>query len=609
MELFRPELPAVLKALQGTQQGGDGLPSPAAADASLSTRQRPGVWSVPASVGPDLTKPVVLGEIIAQWRALDETQKVNVLLGIAHMGQGKMHQAAAEARQISHLAKTDASSDWVRTLGCLIGDVGVTGTTSPLQGLDEPTRSEMDKAVAQLATVLEKSSLCLTAPELGYVSTPVARSIAPATARNIYGCQPHARALSRIMAEAKKRVEGMRTPSVSRKQSVAQPFVRRGSAVDPNDSASSSQMGSPEPTSAGTSAFTDLFAEGAGDDNDNDKGSSDENGGSDDDVDGAAVPVLNPYVLRMSVKSSHQADHIGRMARLLVAAGNTSALGGPGGPAQQAATASNAARPPMRGGHPVAGVGMRRGAAAGVGVLNKVGMLAPRRRGAPADIALPGSGPVAGAPRRSASGSTPITHQTKRVQMISMEDPIASIDERDQLLKEQREQAAEKREAARQKQRADMEERKRIRDEARQQKQAAAEAKRQRLQMAAAGSAHSPGSPGAEHDGTASPEPPASGAPAFDVPSEYQTFKGDTPQIESVYADTNVLSDIDRRRMYCFFNARPMPPGTENLLEVTLNERVIDDPANPGKMCTETMIFKANLEDCEWKKVRRFRRS
>ncbi|KAJ2711698.1 hypothetical protein H4R19_003125 [Coemansia spiralis] len=600
MESYHTELPAILKALQGARRPAGGLSSPTVGttDGALDAHQRPGVWSVPASVGPDLTKPVVLGEIIAQWPAFDELQKVNVLLGLAHMGQGKLHLAAAEAREISQLAKADASSDWVRTLGCLLGDASVSGTTSSLQDLPEPTRSEMEAAVAQLAAALDKSSLCLTVPELGYVSAAVATSIAPAATRNMYGHRPHPRALSRIMALATKKADEQPTPSSSRKQSVAQPSVRRSSTADPGSSASSSRMASPEPVSAGTPGFSGLFGGGASDD-DEDRG-NDAGGSSDSDADGPATVVPSPYALPMNVKPSHQADHSGRMARLLLAAGNTAALGG---------QKSDSARPVARGGQAAAGMGMRR-PSAGMGPPNKVGMIAPRRRGAPVDIALPGSGPVAGmSARRAASGSIPITHQTKRVQVANLEESAGFVDERERLLKEQREQASEMKEAKRLKQRADAEERKRRREEARQQKQAADEAKRQKRNTPVTRSA--PGSESPDEDGggaAATAEPADDDLAGLDAPSEYKTFRGDTPQIESVYADTNALSNIDRLRMYCFFNARPMPPGTDNLLEITLNEQVKDDPANPGKTCTEIMIFKANLEDCEWKKVRRMRR-
>ncbi|KAJ2798733.1 hypothetical protein H4R21_003810, partial [Coemansia helicoidea] len=539
MEPYNSDLPTILKALQGVRPPVGGLSSPTAttADAALDAHQRPGVWSVPASVGPDLTKPVILGEIIVQWPVLDEMQKVNVLLGLAHMGQGKLHMAVAEARQISQLAKADASSDWVRTLGCLIGDVGVSGTTSSLHDLPEPTRSEMEAAVAQLAAALDKSPLCLTVPELGYVSAAVAASMAPAAVCNIYGQRPQQRELGRIMGQAKKMADGMRSPPSSRKQSLAPQSVRRSSTADPGSSASSSRMGSPEPASASTPAFTDLFGGGGGGSDDDGEGQGngiDADGTSETDGDGSAMAVPSLYALGMSVKPSYQADHAGRMARLLAAAGNTVALGGP---------KTDGPRQAGRGGQAAAGLAMRRVPSAGMGPPNKVGMIAPRRRGAPVDIALPGSGPVTGmSARRAASGSTPITHQAKRVQMVNMEDSVLLTNERERLLQEQRDQANEQKEAKRLQQRAATEERKRLREEARQKRQAADEAKRQKRSAAAADSVADAESPEADGGGeAAASEMTVDSLVGFDVPSEYQTFRGDTPQIESVYADTNAL--------------------------------------------------------------------
>ncbi|PIA17887.1 hypothetical protein COEREDRAFT_7072 [Coemansia reversa NRRL 1564] len=632
MNPVQSETSRILSVLQGEQsqfEGSRGVSSmnttglSMGVEASLETQPKASIWAIPASVGPDLTKPVALGEIAGLWHTLDETQKINVLLGIAHVGQGRMRQAAAEVQKISQLAKKDFSSDWVRTLGELIGDVGISGKMHSIQELEEPTKSEIENVVQQLATVLEKSSLCVTMPELGYVSSAVARTIAPSNIRNMYGRRPHVAELRRVATLAKEKHAGdMRSPSISRRQSMAWQPSRRESSMEVGGSGSSSQIGSPEPSSASGIAFSALFEQ-------DENGAEFEDGGSDssgDDVEGNddASVVPNVYTLRMNVKSSHQADHVGRLARLLAAADNTAALGNASS-ATQSSAASDGRRSAVRsarGGHATPALGMRRVTPGASGAANKVGMVPNRKRPTATNLALPGGGlGSATITRRGGDTSTMITQKTKKIQMVNLEESAVSINARDRLMRDMRDQKAEEREVARQKRQAEIEERKRRREEARQQRESSTGAKRPRRKASGADGEEGSGSSGGEYDSSDSDAPlyneamadadaaTQSPVPGFEVPSEYRTFAGNTPQIESVYAQTNALSDIDRIRMYCFFNGLRVPPGTTNPLEILLNERVIDDPVHQGKKCTELLVFKANLEDCNWTKVRRLRRS
>ncbi|KAJ1845095.1 hypothetical protein H4S02_007388 [Coemansia sp. RSA 2611] len=511
------DIGGVLAALRGQQ----------ASERSHGAAGRADVWAVPASVGPDLTRPAVLGEIAAQWPALDDAQKANVLLGIAHVGQTRMRAAAGEARRVAQLAREDAGSDWVRTLGGVIGDVGVTGRMCAADALDGPVRADVAAAVAQVAAALERASLRVVAPELSYMGADAARAMAPPALCAIYGHAPPRAELERVMARAALRAGELRSPATS----------RRPSAAVPDGSAASSQLGSPEPAA-------DMADESAG------------------DSEGA-------WRLPMTVRRSHRADHVERLARLLAAANSVAADARPA-PADVR---------PARGG--ATGLGVRRGASAGG---SKLGMIAPRRR-TTANAALPGAG--LGATRRADDGAS--------IRMAGFDDAIEAMGERDRLLRERREKAAEERELKRQERQAAADERKRRRDDARQQRQAAAAAKRQRASAA----------PDASDSADA---PAASSDDDFDVPLEYRTFAGDSPDRQALYTSTNALSDAHRKLMYCFFKGLAMPPDTGNELKFVLNEAAIDDPRYPGRQCTELMLFKANLINGKWDKIRRLKR-
>ncbi|KAI9503233.1 hypothetical protein BX070DRAFT_224978 [Coemansia spiralis] len=612
------------------------LGSPSVGAAQAADQQQSGIWQVPASVGFDLTNPTILGTIISLWPTLEEVQKINTLLGIAHVGQGKMGKAHAEAMRISELAKSDTSSDWVRTLGCIIGDVGSTGKITLVESISQPTRTEIEKAVDELAAVLERADLQLTTESLGYVSNPVARKLAPASIRNANGRRPRAAELEKIMGDAKKRAAALQSPSTSRRPSMAHPAARRPSAATDNagGSASSSRLGSPEASDADFAAFSELFAEN-GDGGIMDVSDEEDSSGHESDSgDGTqAVYASRPRSLRLYVKESHRTDHVGRMARLLVAAkegiASTAQHGGSGDARRPSIPTARGAR--AGSGIGAAGLGMRRGApgtAASAGPSSKIGMLAPRRRGAPSNLALP-----------SAALGTSGTTQAigKKIQMMDFKEAAISANDRERLLKAKREQAAEEREAKRAKVQAEKDERKRQREEARQKKlqdvdKPGSTVKRGRGRPRKTRNEDEEGDSSEPSDGEyANGDAAESGATSnneaasptqttsrqsrspdqsgFDVPLDYLTFTGNDPQVCAVYASTNALTDENRLLMYCFFNAQPFPPNTENNLEVVLNEQTIDDPSHPGKTCRELMVFQADRTKGEWRKVRRLRRT
>ncbi|KAJ2156754.1 hypothetical protein GGF46_004979 [Coemansia sp. RSA 552] len=614
MEPLQTETARVLRVLQGPPQAEHG--AAAAKDAALGpSGPKPDIWSVPANAGPDLARPAILAEVVSQWPALDETQKINVLLGIAHVGLNRMSQAQAEARQVSELAKNDVSNDWVRTLGCLIGDVGVSGKMPSLQALKEPTQSEMASAVGQLSEALERCSMCLAIPELSYVSPAVAKSMAPANIRHIYGKRPSDKEVAGIKSQAKQRPSEPRSRASSRRQSVLQSPVRRASTHDPDGSASSSRLASPEPNNAEMAAFTDLFA--------GDSDSGGESMSEDDDGDGDGLPTgaANIYRLSMNVRSSHRADHVGRMARLLAAAESTPALAAAAGVAQKGspADARRGMSPGARGGM-MSRPGVRRGALGAAGVARKSSMFAPRKRGANAPMAPTGHGlGAAAATRREADGGAAIANTTKRIRMVNLDEAADAMDDRERLMQEK---IDEKKRAAEERKRA-AEEKKRVVEE----KRRAAEEKRRATQEkkravsedkeTSDGAQPKRARRGKDADGSESPVDEAgsgnessdsTSSDSFDIPLEYRTFNGNDKSQQAVYADTNVLSDMDRKIMYCFFKGHPMPKGVDSQVEILMNKRMIDDKKHPGKKCTEMIMFKADLVKNQWSKVRKLRR-
>ncbi|KAJ2171749.1 hypothetical protein GGH16_002691 [Coemansia sp. RSA 560] len=602
------EIARVLAVLQGQQRfershsiaGANGaellLGASRGTDTMHDAQKKPDVWAIPASVGPDLTKPFVLREIVSQWPTLDDTQKVNVLLGIAHVGHGRMREVANEVRQIAQLAKQCVSSDWVRTLGDIIGEAGTVGKMRSASELDEPTRSEIEGAIAQVARALEKVSLCVVPSALSYVSSDAAKTIAPASIRNIYGRAPSEKELESVMAQAKKKTADVRSPPSSRRPSMAPSSSVRPS-TEPNGSATSSQLNSPEPSSADATACLGLFG-GESDDDDE----SEEKETEDD-----TCVLVNNYTLPMNVKSSHRADHVGRLSRLLAVANSVSSTAGGFTSAQSApGDARNPANRGAQSGQPASGLGMRRGASAGG--KSKLGMIAPRRR-ATATPSLPSAGLVSVASSRRADSGTAITQVTKKIRLANIEETADSMNDRERLLQERREKAAQDREAKRQKQQEAADERKRQREENRLQKQAGATAntaKRAKRQ-----SKTTPG-PDEHGDGNQMPKATSPGTVSSDdesdVPLEYRTYTGDTPDRQALYTNTNALQDADRKLMYCFFKGLDVPPNTGDEVKFALNEATIDDPRYPGKKCTEIMMFKANLLSGKWDKIRRIKR-
>ncbi|KAJ1668859.1 hypothetical protein IW140_000074 [Coemansia sp. RSA 1813] len=631
------------------------LSSPVVAVGQAAEQQRSSIWQAPASVGYDLTNPVILGTVISLWPTLEEVQKINVLLGIAHVGLGKMHQAHAEALRISQLAKSDTTSDWVRTLGCIIGDVGVNGKINYVDSIPEPTKAEIEKAVNDLADALERSELRLATRSLEYVSGSVAKGIAPASIRNVYGRSPKRSELENIVTQAKKAAASLQSPSNSRRPSAAYPLSSRsqpGSNMDTaaGGSNSSSRLGSPEPSDKDFSAFSELFSE---------SGNGDKELGSDDDSESEQGGELPAYSLGLKVKGTHQTDHVGRMARLLAAAREGAAAATSVSRHDGPAVARRPSAAALRGAARSApGIGVRRGmpgpSSSPAGAKSRIGMLAPRRRGAPSNLALPaaGSGTTGAARKGSSDGPLSGIAQAvgKKIQMMDFQEAASSVNDRERTLKAKREQAAEEREAKRAKIQADKEERKRLREEARLMKtQPAVDRSGGSGRRGSSSSRRATVSPSAsdrngngdgrpidvdssdgEYAGgypesgessgneASSPPPPSRSRkrskspaqPSFDVPLDYLTFSGHDQQIrDAVYTNANALTENDRLLMYCFFNARQMPPGTSNVLEIVLSEQTVEDPTHQGRSCREMMVFQADVSKGEWKKVRRLRRS
>ncbi|KAJ1722693.1 hypothetical protein LPJ53_002906 [Coemansia erecta] len=182
-ELARPQQSPQLPQQQGPQ------PAPA--------QRRQSVWAVPASVGSDLARGTTLSNIAAMWDNLDEVQKLNVVFGMVHVGVGKVHDKQA-AETISKLALNDATSDWVRIVGGLLGPVGSTGDMRSPDELAKTTRDEIEHAIAQIAEAVKGGAPgLLTTPALTYMEHPNAS----AALCNMYGVKPKAEKLSQI-AEA-----------------------------------------------------------------------------------------------------------------------------------------------------------------------------------------------------------------------------------------------------------------------------------------------------------------------------------------------------------------------------------------------------------------------
>ncbi|KAJ2847266.1 hypothetical protein GGI22_006025 [Coemansia erecta] len=291
-------------------------------------------------------------------------------------------------------------------------------------------------------------------------------------------------------------------------------------------------------------------------------------------------------------------------------------------------------------------------------------MLAPRRRGAPSNLALPAAGSGTASATRKGGSDGPLSGAIQatgnKIRMMDFQEAASSVNDRDRTLKEKREHAAEEREAKRAKLQAEKDERKRLREEARLMKnQLVAERSSTTGRRGSTGSRRTTLSPStserngngngngtgtgdgrpidvdssdgeyagghqesgasSSNDMPAHPRPKRSRAtrgrsaspaePSFDVPLDYLTFSGHDQQVrDAVYTNSNALTEKGRLLMYCFFNSRPMPPGTANDLEVILSEQIIDDPAHPGRSCKLVMVFQADVSKGEWKKVRRVRR-
>ncbi|KAJ2821659.1 hypothetical protein GGI24_004154, partial [Coemansia furcata] len=288
MEQTDAEVARVLSVLQGRFAGHSihqpslpSSPSIGGAESSMGSDQLPKVWAIPAGVGSDLTRPATLSALVAQWATLEESQKINAILGIAHVGQNKMQPVRSSVVELAELAKNDSSSDWVRVLGCTLGEVGVTGKMTPLENLESGSavRAEIEAGVEQLyaAALAKLSELKLTAGMLPYVSPKVADATASSAIRNIYGDRPSESILAQILARAKDEEARVideetnaRGNANARRASVAAP---RPTSPRPTDidapgptSAPLSLRGSPEPKDVAATGFSDLFGDSDGDD-------------------------------------------------------------------------------------------------------------------------------------------------------------------------------------------------------------------------------------------------------------------------------------------------------------------------------------------------------
>ncbi|KAJ2452453.1 hypothetical protein GGF42_004024 [Coemansia sp. RSA 2424] len=569
MEHTDAEVARVLSALQGRFAGHSihqqSRPSSPSRGAGAGGEAK--VWVIPAGVGSDLTRPATLAALVEQWGQLDEAQKINALLGVAHVGQSKMQRVRGSVERLGELARADGSSDWVRALGHTLGSVGVTGKMAALEELPEGSavRAELDAAVSRLhaAALARLPELRLAAGVLPCVGARVAAATAPPAIRHVYGAPPSAR----------------------------RHFARGADA-----------------------ALEGLFGDSASD------GDSD-----------AAEPEPEPPAARLAlrVRSSHRADHAGRMARLLAAAAEpppvSAAIGGAAagprrpslGVARSSASAAAAA----------GGPGSAGGAAGGG--ASKIGMFAPRRRAAPTNAALPGSG----------LGSVPAARRgsEKKIMLTDSLDTEV-MNARDTLLQERRERAIEEREAKRVKRQAEVDERKRKRVEAAEKKKAAAEgrrsspAKRGRPPRGSASRAKSRDGSADDASGNesaannndddednaqsppsrsarASPSPAPSAQPiAYVPPLEYRTYAGNDATTRAIYADTNALTDQGRMQLYCFFNAYPRPPDTPQEVSVVLNERIVDDSSTSGKVRREITALSVDFASGKWEKKRLYRR-
>ncbi|KAJ2337724.1 hypothetical protein GGH92_007487 [Coemansia sp. RSA 2673] len=647
MEQTDEKVARVLSALQGRFAGHTihqtslpSSPSKSGAEGNVGSDRQPKVWVIPAGVGSDLTRPATLAALVAQWTTLEESQKINAILGIAHVGQNKMRPVRSSVLELATLAKAD-NSDWVRVLGCTLGDVGVTGKMTRVADLESGSaeRAGIEAGVEQLylAALAKLPELKLTAGVLPYVSARVAEATAPPAIRNVYGDRPSARLLAQILARAEAEVAEEAEKCAAHGNTSA----RRASAavlrtLSPHPpatevagpvSAPMSHRGSPEPNDPATADFSDLFG----------------------DSDGDGVDVDEPASrMALHVRSSHRADHIGRMRRLLTAAAPAPAepshtpvptaidtrrpsLGRPqSGIASGPNSADLAARRPSRG-------GVTPSAAPSTGG-RKIGMLAPRRRTAPTNAALPGVGLGTAAARRgleAAGGNGAPSEQPKILQKVNVEDAGAAMQARDRLVQEKREKLVEEREAKRLKRQADVNERKRKREEEAEKKKAAAAEKRPALakrgrprgstsrnksrDISAEVSSGNESEDSAKDSSTMADDddvrsptgrstrgsPVGSRQNVYIPPQEYRTFAGNDPQIRAVYANTNALNDQDRLLMYCFFNAYPAPPDAPQKLSIVLNEEFINDPNNPGKMCKEVLVLEADCAEGTWSKMRR----
>ncbi|KAJ1662774.1 hypothetical protein GGF38_003280 [Coemansia sp. RSA 25] len=575
MEHTDAEVARVLSALQGRfaghsihQHSRPSSPSRGAGGGLGGGEAK--VWVIPAGVGSDLARPATLAALVEQWGQLDEPQKINALLGVAHVGQSKMQRVRGSVERLGELARADGSSDWVRALGYTLGGVGATGKMAALEELPEGSavRAELDAAVGRLhaAALARQPELRLAAGVLPCVGARVAAATAPPAIRHVYGAPPSAR----------------------------RHFARGADA-----------------------ALEGLFGDS----------------GSDGDSDAAEQESEPPAArLALRVRSSHRADHAGRMARLLAAAAEpppaSAAIGGaaagPRRPSLGVARGSaSAAAAAAAAGGPGAG-----GAAAGGGA-SKIGMFAPRRRAAPTNAALPGSG----------LGSVPAARRgsEKKIMLTDSLDTEV-MNARDTLLQERRERAIEEREAKRVKRQAEVDERKRKRVEAAEKKKAAAEgrrsppAKRGRPPRGAASRAKSrdgsadddasgnddgDGEGGGEDNATSPPSrsarasasPAPSAQPiAYVPPLEYRTYAGNDATTRAIYADTNALTDQGRMQLYCFFNAYPRPPDTPQEVSVVLNERIVDDSSTSGKVRREITALSVDFASGKWEKKRLYRR-